>query len=86
MVVIAVVVTVEAVIDMNASGIELEVCEDIARRQANGVLAYGMPVADNPLSLKAWMTHAYHEALDQAIYLKRAIREIEVNERFYAKH
>jgi hypothetical protein len=30
-------------------------------------------VADNPLPLRAWLQHAYEEALDQAIYLKRAM-------------
>lgn len=58
-------------------GIELEVCNDIADRQVMGLAKYSMSVSDNPLDLKAWLQHAYEEALDQAIYLKRAIREIE---------
>ncbi len=59
------------------SGIEAIVCEDIARRQAFGVNKYGTTVADNPLDLKRWLTHAYEEALDQAIYLRRAIDQME---------
>ena len=46
---------------------------------SNGVLPaqkfskYGMTVADNPLELRQWAVHAYEEALDLAIYLKRVI-------------
>lgn len=57
-------------------GTELAVCNDIARRQALGLNKYGMSVADNPLELRAWLTHAYEEALDQSIYLRRAIEEL----------
>ncbi len=59
------------------SGVELEVCHDIAVRQEKGIAKYGVTVASNPLDLKAWLQHAYEETLDQAIYLKRAIREME---------
>ena len=59
------------------SGVEREVCEDIARRQKGGVAKYGLAVADNPLGLKAWLQHAYEECLDHAVYLKRAIKELE---------
>lgn len=58
------------------SGIEADVCDDIARRQEMGIIKYGTTVAENPLTLKQWLQHAYEETLDQAIYLKRAISEI----------
>ena len=58
-------------------GIEAEVCADIARRQAFGQNKYGTTVAENPLSLRAWLVHAYEESLDLPIYLKRAIAEID---------
>lgn len=58
------------------SGVELAVCEDIARRQQVGVRKYGMTVAANPLSLREWLQHAYEECLDQAVYLKRAMSEL----------
>ncbi len=58
------------------TGIELMVCHDITRRQAIGLNKYGMSVAENPLELRAWLQHAYEEALDQAVYLRRAIHEI----------
>lgn len=63
---------------MKAIGIEAMVCDDIANRQALGIQKYGTTVAENQLSLKEWLQHAYEEALDQAIYLKRAIQEIDV--------
>lgn len=63
-----------------ATGIEAKVCADITRRQAHGVAKYGQTVAGNPLPLKAWLQHAYEETLDKAVYLKRAIAEIEKGE------
>lgn len=59
-----------------ATGIEAQVCADIAARQQRGIQKYGTTVQDNPLPLKAWLQHAYEEALDHAIYLKRAIAEL----------
>lgn len=61
-------------------GIEAMVCDDIARRQLHGINKYGTTVADNPLSLKQWLQHSYEEVLDNAIYLKRAIVEMDKNE------
>ena len=61
-------------------GIEAEVCADIARRQQMGINKYGTTVADNPLSLRQWLTHQYEELLDAAIYCKRAIAEIDAQE------
>jgi len=63
------------------SGIEKLVCEDIITRQIHGINKYGITVEKNPLLLKEWLNHAYEEALDMAIYLKRAIKEIESNEK-----
>ncbi len=61
-------------------GIEAEVCADIARRQAFGKNKYGTTVAENQLSLRAWLHHAYEETLDKAVYLKRAIAEIDAQQ------
>ena len=52
-------------------------CEDIARRQSVGMAKYGTTVEQNPLTLKEWLQHAYEETLDKAVYLKRAIEEME---------
>jgi hypothetical protein len=59
------------------SGIEAVVCRDIAERQQKGIAKYGVTVAENPLELREWLQHAYEETLDKAIYLKRAIAEME---------
>ena len=61
-------------------GTEASVCIEIARRQEMGIAKYGTTVADNPLSLRQWLQHAYEETLDKAIYLKRAIAEIDAQE------
>lgn len=61
-------------------GTEAAVCDDIARRQAMGIAKYGTTVADNPLPLRAWLQHAYEETLDQAIYLKRALEQLELED------
>jgi hypothetical protein len=57
--------------------IETQVCLDILARQKVGIAKYKYTVADNPLSLRAWMEHYYEELLDAAIYAKRAIAEID---------
>lgn len=61
-------------------GTEAEVCLDISRRAAMGLNKYGTTVAENPLSLREWLTHQYEELLDAAIYCKRAIAEIDAQE------
>lgn len=61
----------------SATGTEARVCLDIARRQKEGVAKYGVTVEANPLSLRQWLQHAYEETLDKAIYLRRAIEEMD---------
>lgn len=67
--------------ELQVEGIEASVCADIAARQQLGIKKYGTTVEKNPLNLKEWLCHAYCEVLDQAIYIKRAIAEIEQNEK-----
>lgn len=62
---------------MKVSGIEAIVCTDIATRQQLGIAKYGTTVCANPLELRAWLQHAYEEHLDAAVYLRRAIAEID---------
>jgi hypothetical protein len=62
------------------SGTELRVCKLIAERQMRGIAKYGTTVSDNPLPLRAWLRHALEECLDHAIYLQRAIEEIDNRE------
>jgi hypothetical protein len=59
------------------TGVEAEVCDLIADRQRKSITKYGMTVADNPLALRDWLQHALEEVLDQAVYLKRAINELD---------
>ena len=58
-------------------GTEAQVCLDIIARQKKGIEKYGTTVEDNPLTLKEWLQHAYEETLDKAVYLRRAIEELE---------
>jgi len=57
------------------TGTEKDVADDIAARQALGLEKYGTSVRDNPLTKKQWLQHAYEEALDLPVYLKRTIEE-----------
>ncbi len=54
-------------------GTEARVCEDIASRQRLGIAKYGVTVEQSDEKFRAWLQHAYEEALDMAVYLKRAI-------------
>lgn len=56
------------------------VIRDIKLRQQLGLKKYGTSVANNPLELKQWLQHAYEEALDFAVYLKRTQQEIQRRE------
>lgn len=62
---------------LTVTGTEAAVCADIFKRQQLGTKKYGMTVAENPLPLRAWLQHAYEETLDQAVYLKRAMEEMD---------
>jgi len=59
-----------------ATGTEAEVCYDIAKRQELGKNKYGMSLDENMLKKVQWLQHAYEECLDQAIYLKKLIKEM----------
>jgi hypothetical protein len=53
------------------SDIYKEVIADLISREKMGRKKYGTTVDNANLSEKEWMQHAYEEALDFAIYLKR---------------
>lgn len=61
----------------SVDGTEGRVCRDIAQRQLFGKQKYGTTVEQNNLTLREWLQHAYEECLDQAIYLKRSIEELD---------
>lgn len=63
-----------------AYGTEARVIAMIAERQELGIRKYGQTVAENPLTLREWLQHALEETLDKAIYLQRAIEEIDRNQ------
>ena len=56
---------------------EQKVINLIERRQRLGIAKYGTTVADNPLSLREWLQHQLEELLDAAIYVQRAIDELD---------
>ena len=60
-----------------AQGTEQKVIALIEQRQKLGVAKYGTTVADNPLVLKEWLQHQLEELLDAAIYVQRAIDELD---------
>ena len=60
------------------TGIEAQVCADIAARQKKGIAKYGVTVLATPADLREWLKYAYEECLDQAVYLRRAIEEIDL--------
>ena len=66
---------------MPATGTESRVCVDIVRRQQMGINKYGTTVSENPLELRQWVQHAYEEALDQAIYLRRIMEKLDESNR-----
>ena len=59
------------------TGTEARVCELIAARQRLGIAKYGTTVASNPLSLRQWLMHSLEEKLDDAVYMARAIEELD---------
>ncbi len=62
---------------MTVKDTETQVCEDIKNRQQLGITKYGTTVASNPLELRQWLQHSYEEKLDDAVYMKRAIQELD---------
>ena len=58
------------------TGIEAQVCQDIARRQELGLAKYGVSLAQNPAGLLSWLQHSYEERLDDVLYMRRAIEEV----------
>lgn len=66
-----------ATLQPKPTGTEAEVCRLITLRQLKGIYKYGKTVRGNPLELREWLQHALEECLDQAIYLQRAIEELD---------
>lgn len=50
---------------------------DLDARSAKGIRKYGTTVSGNPAKLREWLQHAYEEGLDQCLYLRRAMDEMD---------
>lgn len=50
-----------------------QVINDIQQRELKGIETYGVTMDRNDLSQDEWLQHAYEEALDFCIYLKKLI-------------
>lgn len=48
-----------------------QVIEDITSREKKGLDTYGTTMDRTDLNLEDWLNHAYEEALDFAIYIKK---------------
>lgn len=59
------------------TGTEARVCALVAQRQQFGLNKYKVSVAQNPLSLREWLTHALEESLDLSVYLMRSIEQLD---------
>ena len=53
--------------------IVLSVMNDLNARSLVGIEKYGVTLDRTDLSRKDWLTHAYEETLDKALYLKKLI-------------
>lgn len=62
------------------TGIEAQVCRDIAARQAVGLKKYGITIADNPAGRVERIRHAYEEACDLCVYLRWELSKAEGEE------
>jgi hypothetical protein len=56
-----------------------KVIQELKDRSNKGIAKYGTTLSDNPLSLIEWLQHAKEEAMDNVLYLQRAIDELKAN-------
>jgi hypothetical protein len=52
------------------------VISDLRKREEKGLKEYGTTVDRKDLTLKDWLNEAYEEALDLAVYLRRAMDDL----------
>ena len=60
----------------HASDLLNEVVADMITREKKGYSEYKQTMDRNDLTEKEWLQHAYEEALDLALYLKKIITNI----------
>jgi hypothetical protein len=51
---------------------------DLKEREAMGIRKYGVSVDDAQLTDDEWLQHAYEEALDFAVYIKKLMNQKEI--------
>jgi hypothetical protein len=56
------------------SRILYSIIDDLLSREDKGIKEYGTTMDRTDLSEQDWLQHAYEEALDLAIYLKKIIK------------
>lgn len=61
---------------MTTDSIVEAVKADLDARSQLGIAKYGVTLDRTDLGLGQWLQHAYEEALDHALYLKRAMVEM----------
>ena len=52
------------------------VISDLRKREEKGLKEYGTTVDRKDLTLKDWLNESYEEALDLAVYLRRAMDDL----------
>jgi len=62
---------------MSATGTEGRICADIAKRQQLGIAKYKTTVEKANLTLRQWLQHSYEEKLDDIVYMKRAMEQMD---------
>lgn len=55
-----------------------KVREDLRKRSEAGIKKYGTTLDRTDLDLRDWLQHAYEETLDKALYLKRSIEKLTI--------
>lgn len=50
--------------------------QEYRERSLKGILKYGTTLEDNNLSLYKWLQHAKEEAMDMALYLHKAQKQL----------
>ena len=63
--------------DENSSNTLEAVIADLRKREEKGLKEYGTTVDRKDLILKDWIKEAYEETLDLAVYLRRAMDDIQ---------
>jgi hypothetical protein len=57
--------------------------QDLLDRSEVGIRKYGVTLERNDIDLRGWLAHAYQEALDMALYIKRAMKELDSDGSFW---